>query len=81
MTASHTVDIHVTVVALNGHVTTVKLILWQLPQISERPNLKRVSGWRKLDLGGSVLNGGITMCVEINQFTQNVRQHNLFILD
>jgi hypothetical protein len=28
-----------------------------------------------------VLNEGITMCWEINQFTQNVRQHNLFILE
>ena len=27
------------------------------------------------------LNEGITMCLEINQFTQNVRQQNLFILE
>ena len=30
---------------------------------------------------GTILNEGITMCLEINWFTQNVRKHNLFVLE
>jgi len=29
----------------------------------------------------AILNEGITLCLEINSFTYDVRQHNLFILE
>jgi sulfur transfer complex TusBCD TusB component (DsrH family) len=29
----------------------------------------------------NILNEGITMCLEINEFMQNLRQHNIFILE
>jgi len=50
---------------------SVRIITWSV----------RIINWSVRIITWSILNESITMCLKINKYYTNVRQHNLFILE